>query len=200
MEKRNSLKISNGLICQPGRLILLICIFLPLSSINATTLVSKVDGELVNLKHNEITAIKAGTPAILDILVPYEFRSEGHVPLLLVPSTGSMEIQLDPLEVKSLFANNQNRQVSQLLSKVMVEIERIQKLIRTKQLKEALIKVQSLESSYPGVAYLGFLKASVLLLNGSRGPAEQALREALKVHPDYEEGKAFLQQIQRKAE
>jgi predicted Zn-dependent protease len=99
-------------------------------------------------------------------------------------------------KITTLLSKNTEEQASKLLSPLIFEFVQIQNLIQQKNLKEAEEKIVSLKNRYPNVAFLDFVWGSILALKGNREAAKTAVIRALATHPDYEEGKSFLQRLE----
>ncbi|MEO6459411.1 MAG: hypothetical protein ABIO95_03080, partial [Bdellovibrionota bacterium] len=66
------------------------------------------------------------------------------------------------------------RELNQRLNKVTGRVVEIQRALAKRSGRDALRMIEELESSYPELTYLNFLKASSYVLNGERDKARAA--------------------------
>lgn len=172
-----------ALLCCPG-----IALAVQLSSPQKATVKFIESGLTVQLE--------PGQSLDVDLDGPAEVHSGGRLPMILLPvQRSNSRIELASPALAEIVEGLKQQEVSQLLSLLLSEIADIQDLIRRKRVNEAHEKVKSLETRYPQVGFLKFLRASTLLLKGQQEEARRLAEEALKAHPDYEEGRQFVQKL-----
>lgn len=153
-------------------------------------------GQLIDLNSQEKTEIKANVDADLKLSAPGMLRLDGRVPVLLIPiEKGSSEVKINPPSFKEAAADVGQKEVSYLVSEVMIGIQQVQKEIQRKNYDEALSKVDVLQKKYPNVAFIDFVRGSVLLLKGRKNEARKAVKRALEIHPNFQDGKDFLKSL-----
>ncbi|MEO5668314.1 MAG: hypothetical protein ABIR96_09665, partial [Bdellovibrionota bacterium] len=106
---------------------------------------------------------------------PVQVEAPGHVSVLVVPlksASGVTEIQMRRLETWS--GSEMGRELNQRLNKVTGRVVEIQRALAKRSGRDALRMIEELESSYPELTYLNFLKASSYVLNGERDKARAA--------------------------
>jgi predicted Zn-dependent protease len=140
-------------------------------------------------KHKGDRVTVGNTPLLLE--------SPGHVDVLVVPISGSSDKQID-VSLKATSSSGDptlspefDSSVNQLIS----DINEAQILLLRSQGAEALARVEELQSRYPRVSYLRFLKASCLLVTGANDRAKAALESALHDFPNNAAGLALYQQL-----
>ncbi|MFP5518872.1 MAG: hypothetical protein ACLGGX_03155 [Bdellovibrionia bacterium] len=155
-----------------------------------------MDGEITSLVSQERTPLTKDKENNIKINGPSILSLSGRMPVLLIPAKekGS-EVKLDPPTFKEAAAKNGQLEVSLIASEIMIAIQNIQRDIQKKKYDSAFIQVQELQTKYPNVGFLDFLRGSILFLQGKRGAAREAVNKALEMHPNFEQGKEFLKQI-----
>lgn len=161
----------------------------------------------VRLRTNESTTVteistqikQEITPNIdTDIVVttPLQIDIKGHLPIVLIPvKEGITEVKINPPSYKEAIQSYGQKEMSLILSGLMIEVQAIQKLIQKRQLDKAMEKVGQLQTQYPELPFLNFIKGSILFLQGKKGEARDSVKKAMEDHPDYEEGKNFLKNL-----
>ncbi len=164
---------------------------------SAETLLHVTDSTLLEfLKSKKANQLESNSTFSGDVSEPVLLSSPGKIPVLLIPlHASSSTVDISAPSLKSVIGELNQAEVSRLLSVVMVEVTGIQMLIRKRKLDEAKSKLSALQARYPEVAFLNFIRASLLFLEGNRVEAKSAVISGLKAHPDYEEGKRFLKEI-----
>lgn len=148
------------------------------------------------LQSKKTVELKRGQEVEVDLKEPAQVTSPDHIPIVLVPlNRGSDTVELDAPTIKDKLDEVNQDEVNRQLSAALLEVAEIQSLIQKKKLQDAQVRLRALQKTYPKVKFLGFIKASLLLLNGNREEARAVAEDALKAHPDYEDGKLFLQSI-----
>lgn len=139
------------------------------------------------LKNND-TELTISTPLQVDIL--------GHLPVILIPlKEGTTDIKLQPPSYKDAINTYGQNEISHIVSKMFIDIQLVQKKIQLRDLSGAMSTINELQKNYPNVAFLDFIKGSILFLQGQKSEARTAIKKALEAHPDYEEGQKFLKSI-----
>lgn len=165
-------------------------------SLSRTTLIPSESGDMKIIGSDVNYQLTAEKPTDLSLESPALIQLNGRVPLLLVPvSAGKTEIRINPPTIADATGAQSQREISNLLSNLMIEIVEIQRKVQEKRFQQAYDQLVNLQKMYPKIAYLDFIKASVLYLQGKRSEARTAIESALKVHPNFKEGKEFLKQI-----
>jgi hypothetical protein len=142
---------------------------------------------------------KAGVASTVDLSEPLQITSATRIPIILVPIySGHADINMDSPQTKDALVNADQKAVSTLLSTLMANIADVQNLIQKKRYSEATSQLDLLRTKYPDVKFLEFIRASILLLQGNRSEAQKTTEDALKFHPDYLEGKRFLEKLKGK--
>lgn len=154
------------------------------------------DGELQSLESQEKQAIVKDSTSTVTVSGPSVLRMTGRMPVLILPvKNNGSEVKLDPPTFKEAAGSSGQIEVSLIVSEIMISVQNIQRDIQRKKYDSAFIQITELQAKYPGVAFLDFLRGSVLFLQGKRSAAREAVNKALEVHPNFEQGKEFLRQI-----
>lgn len=173
-------------------------------SLLTTTTVCAIDIELTSAAPAKIQAIGSQSTSVLEanksasisLSEPLWVTSDGRVPVLLIPVDGrSANVSLDAPKADEALKSLADTQLNQIFGQIMSEIADVQSLMRNKQLPAARVKLQSLMAKHPGLTFLKFNLASLLLLEGERNQALQVAEEASKSLPDYLEGKEFINRL-----
>lgn len=153
--------------------------------------------------NNQKTSLKKGAKIKVgdDALI---FESTGHVSVLMVPmkeqSVGlfssptekrpknqvKLTLKEDPrLNPDKLDAAAQcEKHESEKMNELLSQVEEVQELMATSNFKLALDKISQLQVRFPTVSYLGFLKASGLVLAGDHEQAKSVLQKAMRDFPN----------------
>lgn len=154
------------------------------------------DGEIQSLVTQEKQSIPKESSATVSVDGPSILRMAGRMPVMVLPvKNNGSEVKLDPPTFKEAAGSSGQLEVSLIVSEIMISVQNIQRDIQRKKYDSAYIQVTELQTKYPGVAFLDFLRGSVLFLQGKRSAAREAVNKALEVHPNFEQGKEFLKQI-----
>lgn len=182
--------------------ILLFCLFTHstafafLEEVVAVRLRANENGQVVNLREQTSTDIKSDVDLELRVTAPSLVKLEGRIPVLLIPvQTGSSEVKLNPPTFKEAAGETAQKEISMVVSEVVLVIQSVQKDIQKKNYDQALVKIDEIQKKYQNVAFLDFVRGSVLFLQGKKGLARKAVKKALEVHPNYQEAKDFLKTL-----
>jgi len=187
---------------RPIYLTLFICFFMHESAhafmeeVVAVRLRTNENGQIVNLREQTTTEIKGDVDMDLKLTAPSMVKLEGRIPVLLVPvQIGSSEVKLNPPTFKEAAGETAQKEISMVVSEVVLVIQSVQKDIQKKNYDHALTKIDEIQKKYQNVAFLDFVRGSVLFLQGKKSLARKAVKKALEVHPNYQEAKDFLKTL-----
>lgn len=167
-----------------------------LEEVVAVRLRANENGQVVNLREQTTTDIKGDVDLELKLTAPSLVKLEGRIPVLLVPvQTGSSEVKLNPPTFREAAGETAQKEISMVVSEVVLVIQNVQKDIQKKNYDQALAKIDELQKKYQNVAFLDFVRGSVLFLQGKKSLARKAVKKALEVHPNYQEAKDFLKTL-----
>lgn len=153
-------------------------------------------GFILNLKSQTKKEIKGEVDTDVQIDSPAIIKLEGRIPVVLIPvQQGNAEVKLNPPTFREAAKETAQKEISLIVSEIIEEIHVVQKEMQKKNYDKALYKIEELEKKYPDVAFLDFIRGSVLFLEGKKSKARQALTRALEAHPNYQEGRDFLKAI-----
>lgn len=159
-------------------------------------LISPENGEVVDLSSQVKTAIKGTEALSIELTEPKFVQIEGRIPVLLVPvRDGVSEVKIDPPSIKDATSHMMQGDLSQGVAEIVQGIEEVRSEIRAKNYDRAMTRLQSIQSRYPKVAFLEFVKASIYFLQGRKADARTAASVGLKSHPNFEEGQKFLKSL-----
>jgi hypothetical protein len=134
--------------------------------------------------------------ADIKVTSPLQIEVKGHLPVILVPvAEGITEVKVNSPSYKEAIQSYGQREMSEQLSLLMMEVQTIQKNLQKRELDKALARITQLQGSYPELPFLDFIRGSVLFLQGKKNDARDAVKKAMEAHPDYEEGKNFLRNL-----
>jgi tetratricopeptide (TPR) repeat protein len=154
------------------------------------------NGYLLNLKLQTKKDIKGEVDTDVQLESPAILKLDGRIPVLLIPvQQGNAEVKLNPPTFREAAKETAQIEIGLIVSEIIEEIQVVQKDIQKKNYDKALFKIEELERKYPDVAFLDFIRGSVLFLEGKKSKARQALTRALEAHPNYQEGRDFLKAI-----
>lgn len=157
------------------------------------------DAEVEDLTSRHKTAYKAGDSMDFSKESIYLIQMDKKAPMILVSAnSGVQEVEVAGYPLADVVALNAQKEVDQVLSGIIAEINTIQNLARRQQFGLANQKLDDLQRRHPNVNSLSFLKASILYVSGKKSDAEFVLKEALKKYPNNTEGQKLLEEIQRK--
>jgi len=122
---------------------------------------------------------------------------DGRIPLILIPvAEGAQEVKINPPTYRETSAGiNAQKEISTIVSEVIIGLEDVQKEIQKKNYDQALSKVEEMQKKYPAIGFLHFTRGSVLFLQGKKNKARRAVTTALEAHPNFQEGKDFLKAL-----
>ncbi len=156
------------------------------------------DAYVRKLDQSEGTLIKAKTP--LDRPdTPLLIEAPGYVATLIIPSQfegESLTVSLKKLEAWS--GDDLNFQVSKNVSKIIYQIQDIQKQSALGRPQDALFGIENLIKEFPNIPYLYFLQANLLFRSQKLGAAQEALEKGLVLDPENTAAKALLNRIRGK--
>jgi tetratricopeptide (TPR) repeat protein len=155
----------------------------------------RTEGKATGLKTREVMKLGKNSKLKLDSTEPHLIELDDRLPVVLVPYGNSSAIELDPPAVDTAFKKRAQEEGSAMLSALMNDVNRIQRMIHRKRFEEANESLERLKERYPNVRFLDFISGSILAMRGDRQGAIEATERALEAHPDYEEGRSFLKQL-----
>ena len=137
------------------------------------------------------TSIKKGDSMPLPT-APVQVEAPGRVGVLVIPAQpGSGEITISLKPVEDWGGPQLNRLVNARLNEVVARVVDAQKMLSLGRAKDALATIEDLQTRYPELTFLNFLKASCLIVLGERERAKTTLDAALDAFPDNEAGRAL---------
>jgi hypothetical protein len=146
-----------------------------------------------NLVADQVLTLKLNEPMLL--------RMDQKVPVILIPvGEGAQHISVDSPRVDEVLNSYNQGQANIMLSEILAQIVDIQQSVQQKKLDEAYRDLIQLQSKYPEVTFLEFLKASILLLMGKKAEAQKTAEAAVKKFPSYKGGQVFLDAVKGKKE
>ncbi|WP_413287622.1 hypothetical protein [Bdellovibrio sp. HCB337] len=167
-----------------------------LEEVVAVRLRANENGQVVNLREQTSTDIKSDVDLELRVTAPSLVKLDGRIPVLLVPvQVGSSEVKLNPPTFKEAAGETAQKEISLVVSEVVLVIQNVQKDIQKKNYDQALAKIDEVQKKYQNVAFLDFVRGSVLFLQGKKNLARKSVKKALEVHPNYQEAKDFLKTL-----
>lgn len=121
---------------------------------------------------------------------PVVLEKPGHHSVYLVPLVPRDGYQLDVklLPVDRWLTEETLRHVNGRLGDLLSEVERIYGLLDARKYPEADEASRDLYMANPGVPYLGFLRASCLVMSGKNSEALSPLEAALRSSPNNKSG------------
>ncbi|MBX3019917.1 MAG: hypothetical protein KF767_18665 [Bdellovibrionaceae bacterium] len=153
-------------------------------------------GEVFDPVSQTKTPLKAQESIEVTLNEPKIVQLDGHIPMMIVPiKDGLSELKLNPPTIKDATAHLVQGEISMYVSEIVQGIEDVRTELRMKRYDNAMTRVQQLQSKYPKVAFLEFIKASVYFLQGRKSDARTAASIGLKAHPDFEEGRKFIKSL-----
>jgi len=154
------------------------------------------NGTIEDLSKQTKEPLARETDLTMQINSPRVVKIEGRIPVLVVPTdSGDSVIKLNPPFEKEVSSKASQKDISFSVSQIMVGIESIQKSIQKKNYESANSQLEDLEKKFPDVAFLGFVRGSLDLIQGQKSKARKAVLHALESHPDYKEGQEFLKAL-----
>lgn len=172
-----------------------------MQSTTKTAIVPSESGDLFIIGSTEKIEVQAEKSIEVSLDRPILAQLSGRVPMILVPvNAGKSELRLNPPTIADATGAQSQREMSNILSNLLIEINEVQRKVQEKRWQQAYDQLVNLQKKYPKIAYLDFIKASILYLQGKRSEARTAIESALKAHPNFQEGKDFLKQIGGKSE
>lgn len=144
---------------------------------------------------SEKTLYNAGQSFNYDKNLPLLLEAPGRVSVILLPTdpSESSSIRLNQPLIDEWPAPKVQKAIDRSLSKIMESAFQIQNLLAQKKLDAAATELTQLQSEYPDVTYLNFLRASIELMRGNTETASIAIKKALAAHPNNEEGKRLAE-------
>lgn len=162
-----------------------------------TQFVVTEDSVLHSYETKQEQLLKAAEPSKVSLETISILVSPNRIPIMLVPVSGKNEvIKLNSPLVSEVVEKISEEEMGRRLSKALVEIADIQSAIRSRQIDRALQKLNALQAGQPNVKFYDFLRASIVFLQGNRAEAKRLTEEALKIFPDYQEGRKFLSDLE----
>lgn len=172
-----------------------------LSSETKVRLHSSDNATLIDLANQTKQEISGNNNTDIILSTPMQVDIKGHLPILLIPiKDGVTEVKLNPPSYKEAINTYGQKEMSNIVSEIFIDIQLIQKKIQTRDAAGAMSLITSLQNKYPNVAFLDFIRGSILFLQGQKSEARTAVKKALESHPDYEEGQKFLKSLGEKDE
>jgi tetratricopeptide (TPR) repeat protein len=162
----------------------------------AVKLRANESGQIVDLQQQTTTPIKGDVPLDLKVSAPAMVKLDGRIPVILIPiQAGQSEIKLNPPSYKEAAGQTAQKEISYLVSEIMMGIQVVQKEIQKKNYDQAMARLDEMQKKYPNVPFFDFIRGSILFLQGKKSKARKAVTRALEAHPNYQEGKDFLKAI-----
>lgn len=153
-------------------------------------------GHIADLSNQQKTNLKGNVETEIQMQYPMVVRLDGRIPMVLIPVLpGSTEIKINPPTYREAAGETSQKEISQIVSEVMIAIESIQKEIQKKNYDQAMFILEETQKKYQDVAFLNFVRGSILFLQGKKNKARKAVTKALQSHPNYKEGKEFLKAL-----
>ena len=137
--------------------------------------------------------VKAGERFEINDTVPALVESSGKVPVIVLPlgSTKS-EVKVTAPSVVDWPSALTQKRMDQNLSVLLNSIQEVEAKLKKNEAREALSMMDRLQSQFPELSYLNFLRASALVLNGQKKEALDSLNKALAAHPNNVRGQQML--------
>lgn len=129
---------------------------------------------------------------------PLLVSQEENVPLILVPFDFKGDLNVKAIPLREFMSRRIQRTVEETLSDLLGKVVEIQKLSRAGDYTLAYDRYAQLKTRYPDVAFLDFIGASLRLLKGDKVGAMTLAQRASELHPDYAEGKRFINELSAK--
>jgi predicted Zn-dependent protease len=129
---------------------------------------------------------------------PMYVEAPGHVGLLILPeqAAGNLKIRLKPIQ--NWGGAPFDKKSDDVLNEVVARVVDFQTQISRRRYEDALTTVTDLQTKYPNIRYLSFLKASCLYLLKRNDSALESLREGLNAFPENKSGLALFKMISGK--
>jgi len=176
--------------------LLLICLFAKRAFATLElTMINK--GETVNVESKERTAFSAGETIKVDSGVVW-IEQENHVPIIVYEANSNSKLNVQAPKIEEALYKQKQVQIDAEISEVLLKYSAIQRNIKTRRIDDAVKDITQLRTKFPNVAFLDFLEASVAVVKGDSEKAKSLLKRGLVSHPDFEEGKKLLQQLERR--
>lgn len=135
----------------------------------------------------------------LNITEPTMIESEGHVGVLVLPSSPASDYELKLKPISEWGGATYQEQLGNSLSILIAEINDVQLEIGKSDYSSALIKIEELKKKYPFVGYLNILESSCYLAKGDRSKAESLLKlgmSQISEQPNSDELKRYINNIE----
>jgi len=154
------------------------------------------NGEVVDLASQTKVQMKASEAISVSLTEPKIVQLDGRIPMMIVPiKDGISEIRIDPPTIKDATAHLTQTELSNNVAEIVQGIEEVRAELRAKSYDRAMNRLQQIQAKYPKVAFLEFIKASILFLQGRKSEARSAASIGLQAHPDFEDGQKFLKSL-----
>jgi hypothetical protein len=171
----------------------------------ATELMAVPDLTINYLDSHKSSNLQSGQTLNEKITEPLWITSNGRIPVLVFPlsSSTTSQIKIDPPLVSAssrarcdMNSAEDRTIVSTEMSRVIVSLFEIQKLISMNKEQEARLMFDKLQAMHPEVVALDFLGASLDVLETKRDDAKVRLQNAVKAFPEYEDGANLLKSLE----
>lgn len=153
-------------------------------------------GKITNLATGVSEPFQGGQRVELKGSDTWMIYQNGSIPVLVFPKNNVAEIVFQPPSIESLVSDRKQFVIDSEIGQILEEYTYIQSLIRDKKYQLAEERLRKLRSTFPKVQFLSFIEASLKVLGQDKQGAATLLREALKYHPDYQDGKTLLENLE----
>ncbi len=152
-------------------------------------------GSVEQLHSKERVDLEAGQAFAWDGKEPVAVFQKDMLPIVVVPGDFKGDVNVKAMRIKDAYQEKVQELADAALSEILVGVTEIQKLSRKRHFKLAQDRYRLLRSQYPNVKFLDFIGASLSMLTGDRPGARVLATQGLKAHPDYEDGKVFVESL-----
>jgi hypothetical protein len=129
--------------------------------------------------------LKAGETRPLSSTEVTRVERPGYIGVVLVPlQTASPSVEVTLRKIDTWGGDELYQEVNQRLNALLPKMIEAQRALASGKAREALMLVDGLQTQYPQLTYLNFMRASALFVLGDRDKALGALDIALSSFPD----------------
>ncbi len=153
-------------------------------------------GETVNVETKERKAFAAGE--VINLAGTVWVEQENRVPIIVYRANAGSKIDILAPKIEDALYKQKQVSIDAELSEVLLKYSTIQKNIKSRRVDEAMKDISLLRNKFPNVVFLDFLEASIAVVKGEHDRAKNLLKRGLTAHPDFEEGKKLLEQLERR--
>ncbi len=158
------------------------------------------EGSVETLLTKERVDVAAGQTFAWDGKEPVAIFQKEMLPVVVVPGDFKGDVNVKAMKIKDVYEARIQELADSAMSDLLTGVTEIQKLSRKRHFKIAHDRYRQLKAQYPHVKFLDFIGASLSMLTGDRAGARVLATQALKAHPEYADGKAFVQSLEGTAE